>query len=213
MQPVVKKSPAFAVGGLVVGGVLMIVGPLLTWFDIEVAGGRSLALSGTDSSVGNGVLSVGVAVVVLRGDLARASKTGGRGWSIAALVFAISALPFATSVAFEPEAVFPAFAAESFSEEFSVSRGVAQAEIEGFIDSGEISASPGVGSYVATLGALLAVVGAILGIAWAKKLRGELVPPAATAARRSFPPAAMPPQPGQPEPAPSPSAPETPDKD
>jgi hypothetical protein len=93
MQPVVKKSPALAVGGLILSGVLMVTGSLLTWYELEYSG-LSLTVKGTDISMGNGVLRIGVLVTLIAVILLnRASKTGGRGWSIAAFILAVVVLP------------------------------------------------------------------------------------------------------------------------
>lgn len=175
MQPAVKKSPALAVGGLLLGGALMLVGSLLTWFELE-AYGDSLALRGTDMTLGNGTLGIGLLVMGFALPLgARASETGGRGWSIAALILAVSVLPFSTGAAFAPEATAPVAASEALSEEYDVSRSDAQTVLERAIDAGVVSVSPGPGSYVATFGALLALVAAIYAIARAKKFRGEII--------------------------------------
>ena len=130
MQPVVKKSPALAVGGLILSGVLMVTGSLLTWYELEYSG-LSLTVKGTDISMGNGVLRIGVLVTLIAVILLnRASKTGGRGWSIAAFILAVVVLPPSTFAAFEPEAIASVAASEKVSKEFRVSPSVVEAALE-----------------------------------------------------------------------------------
>lgn len=106
--------------------------------------------------LGNGILGIGLLLMGFALPLGvRASETGGRGWSIAALILAVSVLPFPTGAAFAPEATAPVAASEVLSEEYDVSRSDAQVVLERAIDAGVVSISPGPGSYVATFGALL----------------------------------------------------------
>ena len=83
-----------AAGGLVVvGGVLATVAGFLDWADFAPTDAAARTFRGVDMSAGVGSIAFGVALVFVAIFLfARGGRTGGRGASITAIVFALPIL-------------------------------------------------------------------------------------------------------------------------
>lgn len=160
-------KPGSAVAAIAAGGIVAIVGALLTWFEI---GGAGADLKGTEISVGLGTLGAGILAVVAGGILwARAPRTGGRGWSITALIVGIVVLIIGAYAAFAPEDALSQFAATDVAEELGVSEAAAEAAIEQAIATGVITVSAGIGAYVVAVGGLIGTLGGVLGIGYARR--------------------------------------------
>lgn len=188
----IPRSPWPIGGGVLLGAGIVVFASLLTWFTVTDPE-TSLEYSATDFAIGVGTDAF-LVVVALLGIvmLARARKKGGRMWSIAVLVLSAMTLILILQATFSPEQVLPTWFAPGTAEEWGVSEEEAEAALEeGFAD-GTLSATSGIGAYLALAGNLLVTAAAILGIVWAKRFRKVV----------SLSPAPPPPPPPPPPPQP-----------
>lgn len=173
------RRPTAAVGALVGGGILVVVGTLLPWFGLT-ASGDSDSVAGTDMSVGLGVLFFGVLLAVAGLVVwIRSARGLGRGWSIAAIVFGAFAGIIAMWSAFAPESALPSFAASDVSEQLGISETQAEGIVKAAIAQGLLGVSAKIGAFASSVGALLGIIGGILGVRSIRKPRPAMAQAAA----------------------------------
>lgn len=187
-----QSRPTTAAALAIVGGVVAAVGGVLDWFEIEgIRGpGSSQSFTGLDSNGGAAALVFGVLAAVFGLTLLlRGPRTGGRGSAVTALVMAAIALGISTFAAIAPETAIPVFVASDVAEVTGVSDEIARDLIEQQFDAGAWQASGLIGTFVSTAGSLIALIGGILGIGYARRRRAMAAAPAAPPAAPITPPA------------------------
>ena len=164
-----------AAGGLVlVGGLLAAVAAALDWIDFSEAGASDLTFKGTELGAGSLSVVLGVVLIILGIVLyARGARTGGRGASITAIVLGGFVLAAAGYTAISPSDSLVTFEASDVAEFNDVSESIAKAYMEqGFAD-GSLTADALIGPWVAAGGGLLALIGGILGVGNARKVKEQ----------------------------------------
>ena len=163
-----------AAGGLVVaGGVLATIAGFLDWADFAPTDAAATTFRGVDLSAGVGSLAFGVALVIVAIFLfARGGRTGGRGASITAIVFALPILIAAGYSAVAPADALVEFQSSRVAAEYGISSEVTRT-IEAGLELGNVDVSALVGPWVATVGGLLGLVGGIAGLARSRRVRGR----------------------------------------
>ena len=195
-----QKVPA---GLAIIGSIIAIIGCVMDWGTI---GGTAYPTEqtepGTEWTAGLGTLVLSVIIVILAGIMfARGrSEKGGRGLAIASLILALFALFAAAYSAFAPEAAAQQFEASDIAEANGISEAQAEAAIEAAFENGALEVSAEMGAYIATLGTLLAAIGAVMGIAAAKRNRVATGYPASTPVGSAGHHAVVPDQPSSPGP-------------
>ena len=193
-------------GGLVlVGGAVAAASAFLDWTDFAPADGDATTFLGTDLTAGLATLAFG-AVVAIAGLflLARGRRTGGRGASIVAIVFAALVLFAAGYSAAAPGDALAEFESSRVAEEYGISDDVAKEAIKAGLEAENIEVSALIGSWVGTGGGVLALLGGIVGVARSGRIRRQR---SAAASPAVAPPAAAPPAAAPPAPMPPPPAP------
>ena len=166
-----SDRPMPAVLLMVLGGVLTVIGSFLTWFKVTAAG-QSGDLKGTDINTGVAVIVFGLLVLVA-GILVsvRAARTGGRGWSITALVVSIFITIIGLWSAVAPEGALTSLAKSDVAELVGISEAQAEAALEQAFATGVLNATSAIGTWIVFVGGALGLLGGILGIAFAGKRR------------------------------------------
>jgi hypothetical protein len=158
------RRPATAAAVVLGGAVLALVGMFVTWFELTSAG-QATTYVGTDSTAGAGTAGFSV-VLIIAGILlfVRSRKGLGRGWAIATIVIAAFVTFLVVYSAAAPEDSVVQFEASSVSEQFGVSEEQAKEAIRSAVKSGQLQVASGPGAWVSAVGALVALVGGILGV-------------------------------------------------
>ncbi|HEX6230803.1 MAG TPA: hypothetical protein VF029_03745 [Actinomycetota bacterium] len=161
-------------GGLVVaGGVLAVIAGFLGWADFAPADAAARKFRGVELSAGVGSLALGVALVIVGAVLfARGGRTGGRGASITAIVFAAPVLLAAGYSAVAPADALREFQDGAVAGEWGISSGISRT-IEAAFARGGVEVAALVGSWVAAVGGLLALAGGIAGLIRSRRIRGQ----------------------------------------
>ena len=171
MQPRSEQRPTLAAALILAGSILAIAGVLLDWHVLSGQGGGK-TFKGTDTSAGLGTIGLaGVAAIFGIVLLVRGARTGGRGSSITAVVLTAIALLASAYSAFAPQEAITQFEANDVSETIGVSESEAKALLEQAFDAGTLEATAEVGTYVSAGGSLLALIGGVLGIMYARERR------------------------------------------
>lgn len=174
---------------ILIGGVTVAAGALLTWLELTVAG-ISFASGifieggarGTELSYGIATLAGGVALVVV-GFLVLAFRRG-RWLSVAAVVVSLISAALALYVLITQEARFAEYAARVTETD---DPGELRQRVEGFFNAGSIDVNPAVGLFVALAGSFVSLIGGVA------RILGRRRRPAAVVERRDTGFAAAPP--------------------
>jgi amino acid transporter len=185
-----------AAGGLtLVGGLIAAISVALSWIDFTEAGAADRTFKGTELNAGSMAL-VGGIVLIIFGIilLVRGARTGGRGSAITAIVIAAFVLGAGAYTALSPADSLVSFEASDVAEFNDVSESIAKAYMEEGFASGDLTADALIGPWVAAAGGLIALLGGILGVANARRIREQqaAAPPAPSAAEPR--PAGTPPE-------------------
>ena len=173
------------------GGVLAAVSGFLSWVDFTV-GGQTEASKGTDLNAGLLAVVGGVVLIVMGAILlGKAGRSGGRGLAITAIVISLFVLAAGAYSALAPEDSLVQFEASDVAEESNRSETEAKLLLEQGFASGQFNAEALIGAWVAAAGGLLGLVGGVMGVATARRIRGTAAVPETAAA----PPADTPPPP------------------
>ena len=165
--------PMPAVALMVIGGVVAAIGTFLKWFEVTSPGTTETTIwKGSEMNVGTAIIVFG-ALVAVSGILVavRAARTGGKGWSITALVASIFVAIVGLFSAVAPESAMTSLFKSDVSEQAGISRELAEAALEQAFATGLINATSAIGTWIVFVGGLLGMIGAIMGIAFARKRR------------------------------------------
>lgn len=158
-----QVKPALMV---IVGSILAVVGTVMDWWTLSgpvFPSDRTEA--GTNYTAGIGVLFVAIVMVVLGIIMwLRGNGGGGRGLAIGILIAALFGFFAAAYSAFAPEDAIKQFEAEDVSEDLGISKTQAELELENAFATGQMEAKAELGTYLATAGTGLALIGSIIGI-------------------------------------------------
>ncbi len=211
------KSGRGAGIGMVLGAVAVIASAFLMWFTLTIAGVGEQEVKGVGGEGGSLVMALGaisLAAIVLILGLILAALGRGRGLAIAGLIVSLFLVFVGAYASFAPEGSIVAFEAREFGEELGISESEAKEVLQDAFDNGELSATAGIGAYVALAGAAIALISSIAGIATAGRKPAAAAPeyPQAPMAAAPPPPAAPPAAPpaGPPAPPPPPGPPPAP---
>jgi hypothetical protein len=199
--------------GLLIGAILVVVSGFLTWFTLS-AGGAEEQIKGVGNENGALVMALGAmafAVVAAILGLILTLRGRGRGLAIAGLVLMVFPLIVGLYASFAPEGAIVAFEAKATGENLGISEAEAKAALQNAFDTGGVSATAGIGAYLALAGSAIGLVSSVIGIATAgRKPEQEGLPPAPAYPAGDVPP--PPPAPPAPPmaPPPPPAAPPTP---
>lgn len=154
---------------MVLGGIVAAVSGFIPWFDLTGTGGTE-SVAGTDLTMGLGVIGLG-AVLALAGVLAwvRAPTTGGKAWSVTAIVIGAILVVAGGTSAFAPETAVTAFASGDLAETLGITEAQAEAALEQAFLTGQLSATAKLGTWVLLAGGVLGLVGGIMGVAFARR--------------------------------------------
>jgi hypothetical protein len=168
------NNQSTAAGLILVGGLAAAVSAALSWIDFTEAGAPDQTFKGTDLSAGLGSVFFGVVLIVIGAVLfARGARTGGRGGSITAIVMAAFIVLAAGYTALSPADSLVSFEASDVAEFNQVSESIAKAFMEEGFASGSLTADALIGPWIALAGGLLALVGGIIGVGNARKIREQ----------------------------------------
>jgi amino acid transporter len=166
-----KQSLASASAGMLGGAAFVVAAIFVKWFDLD-AQGELLEYFGYEFYVASGIAAIAALGFIFAFlVLLRARKKGGRVWAICALVCASFPLLLSIATAARPEEQFASFAAFNAAEDLGVSEAEWEAALADDFASGRYQATAGPGVYLSLLGSVLAVIGAIIAIAWAKRFK------------------------------------------
>ena len=171
------RAASYAVALMVGGAVIVVIGSTATWYELS---GATETPSATGTGLDVGWLSIGLAVLigafallVLR----RARRTGGRGWSIPALVLAVFLTLFGFAAAGDPASSYSTFeAAKIATSEPGIDQAKVEAELRARIADGTLVVRTARGAWSVFLGGLLATAGAIMAVAMAGSFRDPAAP-------------------------------------
>lgn len=165
--------------GMILGAVLVGVSVFLEWFTITFEGLGSQSVKGVGNDEGTALTmalgALGLAFVVLVLGVILAALGRGRGLAIAGVVLSVILLIVTAYAAFAPEASIVAFEAREFGEGLGISESEAKSVLEQAFEQDQLTATSGIGTYVALGGSVVALLASILGIARGR--RREAVPP------------------------------------
>jgi hypothetical protein len=168
------NNQSTAAGLVLVGGLAAAVSVALSWIDFTESGAPARTFKGTDLGAGALSLVFGVVLIIVGALLfARGARTGGRGSSITAIVIAAFIVLAAGYTAVSPSDSLVSFEAGDVAEFNGVSESIAKAFMEQGFESGALGADALIGPWVAAAGGLLALIGGILGVGTARKIREE----------------------------------------
>jgi hypothetical protein len=174
-----------------VGGALAAGAAFLDWTDFAPQDGDATTFVGTDLTAGLATLAFGVVLVVVALFLfARGGRTGGRGASILAIVFAALVLFAAGYSAIAPGDALAEFESSRVADEYGISDEVAKEAIKTGLEAENIDVSALVGSWAGSAGGVLALLGGVVGVARSGRIRKRR---AAVAAPMTVAPSAAPP--------------------
>ena len=159
-----QTTPALILLG---GAALVLIGALLDWWRFTEPANEDV-LKGTEiAEILGSLLITGVVVLLAIIMWIRGARPewGGRGFAIAALVVSLIPVFLVLYSTFAPEDAFAQFAAEEVAEELGLSEEVAEGAIETGLEIGPLEVGAEPGTYIASLGAVLILVGSIMGIA------------------------------------------------
>ena len=171
------RVASYAVALMLGGAVIVVIGSTATWYELS---GATETSSATGTALDVGWLSIGLAVLICAGALLvlrRARRTGGRGWSIAALVLAAFLTLFGFAAAGDPASSYATFEASKIATtEPGVVQAKVEAELRAKIAEGSIVVRAARGAWAVFLGGLLATAGAIIAVAMAGSFRKPATP-------------------------------------
>ena len=169
-----KEGQSKAALMVLAGAAIAIVAVFFNWLEFSPEGDPSTTFKGMDLTAGAGALvfSIGVLVfgVIL---LVRGSKTGGKGAAITAIVLAAFVLFAAGYSAASPGDALAEFESSNVAEQYDISDDLAKAAIEEGLKTENIEVTALIGAWVGTVGAALAMAGAIFGVARSGKVKRE----------------------------------------
>jgi disulfide bond formation protein DsbB len=178
---------------------LVIVSAFLVWLTLHGAGGAEEQFKGVGNDAGSLTMALGAiafAIVVAILGLILAIRGRGRGLAIAGLVLAVFPLIVGAYASFAPEGAIVTFESKTSADDLGISQAEAKARIQAEFDSGRVSATAGMGAYLALAGSALALVASIAGIATAgRKPEVAAAPPLAASVDPGYPPPPPPPPP------------------
>lgn len=177
MQPT-PRAPAhartdqrFAAGLVGAGGALAVVAGFLNWAELAPAEGAGTTFRGFDLSAGTGSLAFGVGLAVVAIFLlARGGRIGGRGASIAAIVFAAVLVLAAGYSSLAPAEALIEFQDNRVAGEFGFSLEVGRI-VDQALERGPVEVSSLLGSWVAAIGGLVGLAGGVVGLVRARRIR------------------------------------------
>ncbi|MGH2754517.1 MAG: hypothetical protein ACRDLB_08790 [Actinomycetota bacterium] len=159
---------------ILVGGLLSIIAGFLSWMDFSPEGDPTTTFKGTDLTAGTGTLGFGVVLLILGIVLyVRGRQSGGKGVSIAAIVFAALVLFAAGYSSVAPGDALAEFESSSVAEEYNIDEDLAKAAINAGLDEGNIEVTSQIGAWLATLAGALALAGSIMGVARSKQIKAS----------------------------------------
>lgn len=179
----VRPNQTGAAALSILGGLLTFLGALPLWFEYAPATGDISEFKGTDFSMGLGVIGLGI-LLVLAGIVLwrRGPNTGGRGWSIAILVFGLLALLVGGISVADPPEGFAQWGAADLAEAFDISEELAKVQLEELIELGDVEITAGLGVYLVAAGGAVATVAGLTGIVRANRIRRSRAEPPVTPA-------------------------------
>jgi hypothetical protein len=180
MEPSIAASPArpaLPAALALIGGLLVAVAGVLTWFQLTGVEG-TVAIKGNDFSVGIGTSAIGV-ISAIAGIIIwfRGPATGAKAWAITVIVLGASIVLIGGGSTFTPETALTNYAAGDVGETLGISETEAKAALENAFETGTLSATAEIGSVLVLGGGLLALVGGIAGVSFAKRRRAAAMPP------------------------------------
>jgi hypothetical protein len=172
-----RSSSRLRVAGFLttVGGAAVLgVGCVLLWVSVHLAGDDSGVLDQTYLGIDlwQGKVAIGCAVILLIGVLIlRIRRSAGGGKTLAGLMIAAGLIAFAVSAeaAFTQPADLETDSVDAMVGSAAAALGLpanqARSQVEALVDLG-VSSSAEFGVFVTMAGAILASIGAVLGLAW-----------------------------------------------
>ncbi len=160
-------------GGLVlVGGLVVVVGTFLPWFDVST-GTTSNTITGASLGLGIFMFLVGLVLVLAAGALLYYVGWHSAAWSAVAIVAGVLALFVGIRLAADTDTMLVDRAVEDVADFYDVADpSAAKAAVQQGLDDGSLTAEAGSGAWVVMAGGVLGIAGGVVGFSvWGARRR------------------------------------------